>query len=371
MRVFVCGTRGIPDIPGGVERHCQELYPRIVARGHDIILSVRDCYVVNKNEVWEGVRLVRFFAPKKKNLEAFVHTLISVIKAFRYRPDLVHVHAIGPALFTPLFRVMGFRVVVTSQGPEYRRRKWGKLAKVVLQLGERMAAYFANEVIVVSSTIAAMMNEKYRRKTNVIPNGVEFHERSTKIDFLSKIGIAPGQYVLAVARLVPEKGLHDLIEAMQSLDGHYKVVIAGDADHETSYSRALRRIAAKNHRIVLTGYITGESLNQVYAHTRLFVLPSYYEGLSHALLEALSYNIPVLASDIRANKEVGLPEEMYFRCGDVDDLTEKIRSVLSMGFSSAERKCVWTRLKGEFSWDNIAEQTIEVYRKALDSNEKK
>jgi len=365
LKIFVTGTRGIPDIPGGVEKHCQELFPRIVAKGHEILLCTRDSYVTKKMDEWRGVKLINCFAPRKKSFEAIVHTFIALLKARWYSPDLVHIHAIGPSILTPLARLLGLKVIVTSQGPDYDRQKWGKLAKFVLRVGEKMAGCYANEVIVVSNVIAEIMRKRCECEANLIYNGVNIPQRSGGFDFLNKIGAKPDKYILAVVRLVPEKGLHDLIDAFKTMGSDYKLVIAGDADHETEYSRNLKQMAGEDDQIIMTGYITGEPLNQVYSHARLFVLPSYHEGLPLALLEAMSYGLPVLVSDIPANKEVELPAERYFRCGDVDDLKEKMEVLLEKKLSEEELQEIRTQIEEKYNWEKIAEQTIEVYRKVL------
>jgi len=288
----------------------------------------------------------------------------------------VHINAIGPSLLTPFARLMGLRVVVTNHGPDYDRQKWGGMAKFVLRLGEKMGGLYANEVIVISSVIANIICERCHRESNLIYNGVNLPQKSKESDFITKIGAEPDKYIMAVARFVPEKGLHDLIEAFKALEGDYKLVIAGDADHETEYSRDLKKMASEDKRVVLAGYITGEPLNQVYSHARLFVLPSYHEGLPIALLEAMSYGLPVLVSDIPANKEVDLPAERYFRCGDVDDLKEKMKLLLEKELSKEEREEIRKQIEEKYnpstifrtygaSWDRIAEQTIGVYQKVL------
>lgn len=365
MKIFVTGTRGIPDIPGGVEKHCQELFPRIAAKGHEVLLCTRDSYVTKKIDEWRGVKLINCFAPQKKSFEAIVHTFIALLTARWYSPDVVHIHAIGPSLLTPIARLMGLKVVITNHGPDYDRQKWGKVAKSVLRLGEKMGGLCANEVIVISTIIANIIHERCHRESNLIYNGVDLPEQSENVDFLTEIGVGPNKYVLAVARFVPEKGLHDLIEAFKALDCDYKLVVAGEADHETEYSRNLHQMASENDRIILTAYITGESLNQAYTQARLFVLPSYHEGLPIVLLEALSYGLPVLVSDIPANKEVDLPSERYFRCGDIDDLKEKMEALLEVKLSEREKEEIRSQIKEKYNWDRIAEQTIEVYRKAL------
>jgi glycosyltransferase involved in cell wall biosynthesis len=266
---------------------------------------------------------------------------------------------------------MGLKVVVTNHGPDYDRQKWGRSAKLVLRAGEKMGGLYANEVIVISSVVANVVNKRCNRETYLINNGVSVPEKSKRTDFLTQLNLKPLDYALAVSRFVPEKGLHNLIDAFKLLRGDHKLVIAGDADHETDYSRKLKQMIAANPRIIHTGYITGEKLNQVFTHARLFVLPSFHEGLPIALLEAMGYGLPVLVSDIPANLEVDLPAERYFKCGNEDDLRGKMVSLLEAGLSEAERRDMRLRVAEKYNWLKIAEQTVEVYRKALAGKRRK
>jgi glycosyltransferase involved in cell wall biosynthesis len=368
MKIFVTGTRGIPDIPGGVEKHCQQLYPHVVAKGHEVTLCTRSCYVSEKMISWEGVELVHVFAPRIKSLEAIVHTFNSLLAARRFHPDVVHIHAVGPSLLVPLARMMGFRVVMTNHGPDYQRQKWGKLARTVLRAGEKMGNRFANEVIAISNGIADSLRRLDGRESNIIYNGVEVQKRSDSITFLSRNDIQPGKYILSVARLVPEKGLHDLIAAFNDLgDDHgYRLVIAGDADHESPYSQKLRKMASQNNKIVMTGYIGGEDLLQVFSHASLFVLPSYHEGLPIALLEAMSFDLSVLVSDIPPHLEVGMPPKRYFKCGNVADLKQRLQALLARDMTLAEKEAQRRQTQEKYDWRKIADQTIAVYRKAVE-----
>jgi glycosyltransferase involved in cell wall biosynthesis len=362
MKIFVTGTRGIPDIPGGVEKHCQELYPRIAAMGHEVYLATRLPYVDLPQNEWQGVRLVHTFCPRSKSLEAIVHTFVAILKARWIGSDVVHIHAVGPGLMVPLARLIGLRVVVTNHGPDYDRQKWGLAAKVMLRLGEYLGGKFAHAVIVISSVISDIIVKRCGRSTYLIHNGVPMPEPSRSCDQLQRFGIRSGGYILAVARFVPEKGLHDLIAAFTALDGEcLQLVIAGDADHATAYSKKLRDLAAQDKRIVLTGYITGEALHQVFSHARLFVLPSYHEGLPIALLEAMSYGLPVLVSDIPANKEVGLDPSRYFRPGDVEGLRQKLAEMINQGISGDEQQYFRERIVTDYNWEKIAAQVVEVY----------
>ena len=173
MKVVVTGTRGIPNILGGVETHCEELFPRMVQKDIDITIVRRKSYVHDSLAEYQGVKLVDITTPKKKSLEAVIHTFKAILKARSLHADIVHIHAIGPALLTPLARLLGMQVVFTHHGPDYDRDKWGVAAKTMLKLGERMGVMFANEVIVISEVINDILVRKYgRRDCRLIYNGV-------------------------------------------------------------------------------------------------------------------------------------------------------------------------------------------------------
>lgn len=363
MKVVVIGTRGIPNIQGGVETHCEELYPRLVELGCDVTIMRRSCYVTQENRIrdYKGVSLLDIFAPHKKSLEAIVHSFWSVLKARRLNPDLIHVHAIGPGLCIPFARLLGLKVVSTNHGPDYDRKKWGKLAKLMLKLGEWCQARFSNEVIVISQVIAGIMNDKYGRSdTNLIFNGVSNFNKSTSVEYIETLGLSSKKYVLALGRFVEEKGFHHLIEAWTKINDKrgFELVIAGDADHEDEYSRKLKELANK-HGVKLTGFIKGGKLNEILTHAGLFVLPSSHEGLPISLLEAMSYNIDALVSDIPANKIPSLRAEDFFCCGDVNNLAEGIRKKIN----SLKLNRMYDLTP--YNWDIIAKQTKEVYRKIL------
>lgn len=360
MKIVVTGTRGIPAIPGGVETHCEELYPRIAALGHDVTVIRRSPYIPtgDTGSPFKGVKLIDIFAPKKKKLEATLHTFLAVLKASRMNPDLVHIHAVGPSLMVPVARLLGLKVVTTNHGPDYNRQKWGKLAKHMLRLGEKWGAKYSNKVIVISKTIADILADKYgRTDTDLIYNGVNPPVKSTRTDYIESIGIYPGdKYFLTVGRFVKEKGFHDLIDAyVYSGIKDFKLVIAGDSDHPDAYSESLKQ-KAKDAGVILTGFIKGEKLNQVFSNASVFVLPSYHEGLPISLLEAMSYNIDVVVSDIDANKLECLADNDFFHVGDISSLTSK----LTQKAKSYVRDRKYDL--SAYNWDVIADKTLEVYR---------
>jgi len=377
MKIVVLGTRGFPGVQGGVEAHCENLYTRLVKQGCEVTVFTRLPYIDPTIKEYNGVKLIPISCPKSKSLEAIVHTFKGVLAAKKLKPDVLHIHAIGPSLFVPLARILGLKVVMTHHGPDYMRKKWGGLAKLVLRLGEWAGVTFANQVIAISRTIADEIKVKYGREAIVIPNGVVVPELKEKWDSpiqqgklsVGTVPIFPGKYVLAVGRFVPEKGFCDLIEAFEKMGTPFsasaqdwKLVIAGDADHEDKYSLELKEKARANLNILLTGFISGEPLKELYSHAGLFVLPSYYEGLPIVLLEAMSYGLSCIVSDIPANKEVGLPENRYFAPGDVNAMVEKIREFVDKPLGPDEIARQISVLREKYDWDRIAERTMGVYR---------
>lgn len=357
MKIVVIGTRGIPGIQGGVETHCENLYPRLAAMGHDVTVIRRSCYINDSNRMrdYKGVKLVDVYAPRKKSLEAITHTFLAVFKARMMNPDILHVHAVGPSLMAPLARLLGMKVVMTNHGPDYDRKKWGKLAKGMLRSGERLGTRWSNKVIVISRVIADILKTNYGREdVELIYNGVDKPVKSSSTDFLDKKGIKPKKYILALGRFVEEKGFHDLIEAYSRIDRNdIQLVIAGDADHPDPYSERLKKQAA-DAGAILTGFIRGEELNQVLTNAALFVLPSYHEGLPIALLEAMSYDLDVLVSDIPANRLSELAPGDFFKTADVDDLAAALlRKIDTAGKREYDLSA--------YDWDNIARETAAVY----------
>ena len=351
MKIIVLGTRGIPDILGGVETHCEELYPRLTDKGHDITLITRTPYVKNKKvKSFKGVKLKHLYAPKSKIFEAITHTFLGIIYAGIKRPDYLHIHTVGPMLLTPLAKVLGLRVIVTHHGPDYERQKWGKTAKRVIKLGERLGCKFADKIIVISKGIQESVKKKYNRDDTVlIPNGVNIPQRTEKTDYIESLGLTKKEYIIAVGRFVEEKGFDDLLEAYSRLKTNVKLVLVGDADHETDFSRSLKQKAKKNKKVVLTGFIKEGKLHQIFSHARLFVLPSYHEGLPISLLEAMSYNLDILVSDIPANKEVNLKSLDYFKKGDINALTKNFK----MKLFANEPRDYSQILQQKYNWDAI------------------
>lgn len=366
LHVMMLGLRGFPGVQGGIETHAENLCPKLVKLGCKVTVLVRTEYQpINIGNEWYGIRFVTLWAPKFTGLETIVHTFIGVIYAAIKRPDILHIQAIGPSLFVPLARLVGLRVVVTHHGADYERQKWGYFARFILQLGERFGMCFANKRIVISEVIRQLVLEKYAVDSILIPNGVSLPDIPDSKEKLEHFGIKADRYVLLVSRIVPEKRHHDLIQAFIQLNlSGWKLVIVGTSDHPNEYSRSVLEAAESSTDIICTGFQSGEALSQLYAHAGIFVLPSSHEGLPMALLEAISYGLLILASDIPANKEVGLASRHYFPLGNISQLAKQLKLFSKQPLSVEERHQLRYWAQSSFSWDSVAASTFNVYLSA-------
>ena len=370
-KVMMLGLRGVPQVQGGVEKHVEELARVFVEKGWDVEVLGRKPYLTQKKPYqWEGVQVTPLWAPLSTKFEAIAHTFLGVLVAAVRRPDILHIHAIGPALLTPLARLFGLKTVVTHHGFDYNRDKWGGLARKMLKTGEWAGMRFASQRIAVSRNIAEAMAERYQVSAQFIPNGVTLRETGGASTVLQTFALEQKKYVVMVARIVPEKNQHDLIAAfaaMQAAGFHTdkKLAIVGAADHQSPYVDQVKALAAKTPNIVLTGMQRGDDLTALYSNAALFILPSSHEGMPIAMMEAMGYGLPVLASDITANLEVGLPAADYFPLGDTQALAKQMAEKLDQPFSAAQAAEQSAEIAKNYSWSGIADQTLAVYQRLL------
>jgi glycosyltransferase involved in cell wall biosynthesis len=358
------GLRGIPNVEGGIETHVENLYPKLATLGCEIEIVVRSPFSEPGRRNVGALNLRRLWSPRSPGLEAFAHSLLAVLYAAVTRPDILHVHAIGPALVTPLARLFGLRVVVTHHGPDYDRDKWGPLARWVLRVGERFGMGWSHARIAISPVIRDLVHAKYQLECDVIPNGVPPTSVLTADQHVRMLGLRPRNYFLSVARMVPEKRQLDLIRAYRSLSPcDWQLVLAGRLTND-SYCAEVRASAAESG-VILAGFVAGEALAQLYSHAGAFVLPSSHEGLPIALLEALSYGLPVIASDITANVAVGLNRYCYFALGDTVTLASRLDEIRQRPDDGNARLARRRWVAERYDWPRIAQQTLAVYERIL------
>jgi glycosyltransferase involved in cell wall biosynthesis len=358
------GQKGIPATYGGIERHVEELSRRLVARGIDLEVYCRTHYTP-KDAALPGIHLRRLPSINTKHLDAITHVSVSSIDALFSKADIVHFHALGPSSLAWLPRLAGKRIVVTVHGLDWKRGKWGRVASAYLRLCEWPAIHFAHATIVVSKTLREYFQCKGATRVHYLPNGTVLPEPASEAP-LREMGLAPGEYVLFVGRIVPEKGLHLLVRAHREAIGDWPLAVAGGGHFTETYVRECHE--AGNANVTFLGPVYGEKLAALQQHAALVVSPSTLEGLSIALLEAMSFSRAVLASDIPENLEVLEGVGATFRAGDARDLGAKLEELLSQPAELARlgglaRK----RIETDYDWERIAASTSALYESLLGS----
>lgn len=359
LRIFMIGQKGVPATYGGIERHVEELGARLVARGHAVTIYSRPHYT-RTGGTHRGMRIIRRPSINTKHLDTLTHTLIcSLDVLFFRRADIVHYHALGPSPFAFVPRLRGIQTVITVHGLDWEREKWGPLAAYILQRCEYPAIHFPSTTIVVSRTLQDYFADKYRIRPRYIANGTPEPVRRAP-DKIRKWGVAGQDYILFVGRLTPEKGCHFLLEAFGRIDTPMKLVVAGGTSFTDDYVASLQKYAGD--RVIMTGYVYGEELAEFWTNARLVVLPSTMEGLSIALLEAVSYGKCVLISDIPENIEVMGECAPRFQSRNVDDLEAQLRDLLAHP-GTVEKYMAMTReqISRRFSWETIVAELETCY----------
>jgi glycosyltransferase involved in cell wall biosynthesis len=366
MYILTLGFRGFPGIEGGIETHAHHLYPLLAQLGCDVEVLTRSPYSsTNKKSIYRGVRLVPLWSPKIGGLEAFCHSFLGVLYASIKRPDILHIHAIGPSIMAPLARIFGLHVVVTHHGQDYDATKWGIIARTVLRLGEWLGMRFAHQRIVVSKVLQELIKNKYNLDSTVIPNGVEIPDLPITSAVLNELELTAGKYILEVGRITPHKNQLDLIKAFAEADLiNHKLVIVGRLIPGDKYSDAVISLAEKTNNVILTGFRHGIDLEELYAHAGVFALPSSYEGMPISVLEALSYGLPVILSDIPAHLEIESAGLYYVQLSSVDMLAQRLKEILNMEFYDGYKNHIRSMLRDRYNWDRIAKMTLNVYQLA-------
>ncbi len=351
MKVCVFGLRGFPLVEGGVEKHCEALYSHIQYDA-DITVIRRKPYVRSK-EKYKNITFIDIISTKIKGLEVILHSFLATRKAAKLNPDVVHIHNIGPALFAKKLYKKGIPVVLTYHSPNYEHDKWGWFAKKILLHCEKVALKYSSRIIFVNKYQMEKYPMSVQRKSIFIPNGRKKAVLTSNTNYLKKIGVEKDKYILAVGRITPEKGFDTLIKGFELTKySGYKLVIAGGVEFENNYMDELKTLASDD--VVFTGYVEGDELAQLYTNASLFVLSSYNEGFPLVLLEAMSYKLDILASDIPATHLVELKDGDYFPSEDFRELSRKIKEKLK----NPEKRNYQLE---KYDWNKVGEKTIKIY----------
>ncbi len=367
MKIAMFGHKQIPSRAGGVEVVVEQLATRMAAQGHHVTCYNRKsrahAETVRLKE-YQGVALRSVPTLTLKGLAAMTASFFAALCCAFSNAQVVHIHAEGPAAMCWLPKLFGKRIIVTVHGLDWQREKWqNSVGKKYIHLGEKMAVRFADEIIVLSRNVQDYFMKQYGRETVWIPNGITMPER-LDADQIKAFGLQKDNYILFLGRLVPEKGVHYLIEAYKKLDTDKKLVIAGNVSDTNAYGRRLRAMAADDSRVVFTGFVQGELLSELYTNAYVYVLPSDLEGMPLSLLEAMSYGNCCVVSDIRECMEVVEANAVLFPQGNVRALSDCLQKLCDEPdtvdyYRRGSRRFVCEK----YNWERIVSQTLTLYER--------
>ena len=361
-RVAFIGGRGVISKYSGIETYYEQVGRRLAEKGHEVTIYCRTYFTPAVTQ-HRGMRIVRFPTLPTKHLDTLVHTMLSTIHAMFCNYDIVHYHALGPALFSFLPRMCGKKTVVTVQGLDWKRKKWGRLASLFLKLGEHAAVAFPNGTMVVSRMLQEYYRARYGTETTYVPNGTEVRGLRL-VQHLPKWGLDPGNYILFLGRFSPEKNCHLLIRAYERIETSAKLVLAGGSSYSSEYVDDLRRHASDRIRVL--DWISGDALEELLTNAMIFVLPSDLEGLSLALLDAMGAGLCVLVSDVPENGELVDGAGFTFRRHDDRDLERMLRSLIKGKEVREEAgRRAREKVRVSYLWPGIVDSIEQEYYRVL------
>ncbi|HOI73754.1 MAG TPA: glycosyltransferase family 4 protein [Syntrophales bacterium] len=360
MHIVYVAVKGLP-VGGGIEKVTEEIGTRLVRKGHEVtVYSSRD--YGTKDGTYRGIQIITVPSVDTKSL----HKLSICYRAIRDilrkgNADIVHIHAVGPSVFSIFPRMTGIPTVVQIHGLEWKRDKWGMIGRTFFRLSDYSVVYFADKATAVSKVQKKYYEDRFNREVVYIPNGVSPVEKRPAKWILGQ-GLEPNRYILFAARLVEEKGAHFLIEAYRKLDTNMKLVIAGDAAHMETYKAELRNLAGNDPRILFPGFVTGEPMQELFSNAYLFCLPSTLEGLPIALLDAMNYGNCCVSSDIPENLEAIEDHGYAFRNRSIEDLHRVLADLLAHPEKVDDKKsAAMAHVRKNYSWDRVTCQMEALY----------
>ena len=358
--IAMIGSRGVPANYGGVERYVEEVGAHLVANGASVAVYCHAHYISQRGQ-YRGMELRFVPTIPGKNMETIIHTILATLHVLLHDDEIIHYHALGPSTLAWLPRLWGRKVIVTVQGLDWQRAKWGRLARLYLRLGEWSAIHVPHQTIVVSQALADYFQSRYDQPTCLIPNGyTPPTPRSPQL--IRQWGLDKDNYILFVGRLVPEKGCHTLIQAFTQVRTGHHLVVAGRAGHDQSYGQMLQELAGDHDNIHFIGYVQGVLLAELYSNAYLIVHPSQLEGLSIVVLEALSYGNCLLVSDLPENVEAAQGLALTFANGSVDDLTGQLQWLCAEPEQVEQvRGRVRSQVQTMLDWSAVTRATERVY----------
>lgn len=371
MKIAMLGQKKLSR-EGGVEIVVYELSKRMVSLGHEVtVYNRKGKHVLDKKikqekiKELDGIKVKEVFTIDKKGLSAVTSSFFATVKILFSDAEIVHYHAEGPCYWMWIMKKFSHKkIIATIHGLDWQRAKWGGFATNFIKKGEQRAVKYADEIIVLSKNVQKYFKDTYNRDTNFIQNGVNKPDIVKLKNMKNKFNLTKDGYVLFLGRIVPEKGIHYLIDAYQNVKTNKKLVIAGGASDTNHYFLKLKEKAQNNENIIFTGFVQGRDLDELYSNAYIYCLPSDLEGMPLSLLEAMSYGNCCLTSDIDECAEVLQDKGITFKKSNVKDLTKKLQNLCdNADIVKKLKNNAQSYILNKYNWDEIVEKTLELYKK--------
>ncbi|MBU4360945.1 glycosyltransferase family 4 protein [Patescibacteria group bacterium] len=387
FKIAFIGQKGIPVSQGGVERHVEELSIRMARKGHEVFVYTRPHWVPKEYKKYEGVNLISLPSLNTKHLDAGTHTFISIFSAiFKQKVDIIHLQGVGPGWFAWLPKILSpkIKVVTTIHSADWEHGKWNNFAQMMLKFGAKLGCKFSDEAIAVGRSLQKHCLMNCKKDAIYIPNGVAIPEKNNSKTFgkniLNNFNLTPNQYILTVSRLVKHKGIHYLIEAFKNFKtnlnktdqarfANFKLVIVGSTAFTENYQKYLLKLTQNREDIIFAGIQTGSNLDALFSNSYLYAQPSESEGLSIALLEAMSYGKSILVSNIEENIELITGNSQTGTIGfdfenkNIADLTKKLTILINdQDIVRQVGNKARNYVKLYYNWEEITDRTERIYK---------
>lgn len=370
LRIAMLGHKRIPSREGGIEIVVEELSTRMVNLGYDVTCYNRSGHHISGKQFdtqslkeYKGIKLKNVLTINAKGLAAMTSSFFGAIAIAFSKCDVVHFHAEGPCAMLWIPKLFGKRCIATIHGLDHQRAKWGKFASSYIMLGEKCAVKYADEIIVLSNGVQQYFKDTYSRNTIFIPNGVNKPQIRQADLIQNKYGLKKDSYILYLGRIVPEKGLRYLIQAFKQVETDKKLVIAGGSSDTDEFMLELKSMAQDDERIIFTGFVQGQTLEELYSNAYIYTLPSDLEGMPLSLLEAMSYGNCCVVSNISECTEVVQDKAVVFEKSSVLDLKDKLQNLCNdVGLTNTYKKNASEYICNRYNWNNVVKRTLELYQ---------
>lgn len=346
----IIGSRGYPSYYGGFETAVRWLAPYLVDNGWDVTVYGR-AGATRDDDPRRDYRVARRVTPglETKSLSTLSYGFTSTLDVARRKPDVALVMNVANGFWLPFLRARGIPTLVNVDGIEWDRAKWGRVAKAVFLRGATVTARFASRLVFDAEAIADRWRMDFGCEGDFIPYG-----GIPQPDLPIEPGLAHREYVLVVARFVPENSIPEFLEACGRIAAHHDVVIVGSSGYGGELDERVAALAESNDRVRWLGHISDDlRLFSLWQHAGVYFHGHSVGGTNPALVQAMALGAPVVARDTIYNREV------LGDCGAVTGAEpSQIEEAVNALMSDKSRQARYSRMalaraSSSYSWNEV------------------